>query len=554
MNQIIKKFQWALILVAVLTISFAQTPAAYSSDSSAPDKALSFIEDVIQLDMTKYNTTLVGCFRKQPSDFELRYSLEANTGKLLAKLKFLNNALYFGRLIVLEGSPLYVQPPATNVIDMTKDFLKRYQIYTEALDFDNLRDIETMRNMLETIDVIENLTTSVGDMKLKISHNEDVTSFYWADTSNDTDLPKLSIIFQGGTFYEIRDGWNIYNVDSNELNVLKEESLRQWLDSSAPDKALSFIEDVIQLDMTKYDANLVSYTLDYPAELAGMVQENMKYTLESEENKLTVLSKIKNNSLTYFSLTVNEGSLFYAKPTANVLDRTKGLLERYQSYTKDANLIEMMDVLNSVDTIENMTKTLDNVKFEISSRVSSTSFCWKYVFNGADYTGIDVTFREDGIDFRDDRSIYKIGDTTVNVLKEEAIDIALKRVEDFSWKLTSGVEITDFNIVDEPRGEALMTHPKDKDSLTLYPYWDIVLHLDDFYPGYVYAIEVRVWADSGEVFLCQPLTLGIDIPITENLQSAPDSSPVIGTYLITASAVTLLAIAIAIGVVKKRRK
>lgn len=555
MTRIINKLKLILIFTITISIFLAHTPGVFSIQTSVPDKALSFIEDVIQLDTTKYTTTLVGCFLKNSTDYDMRYTLENNISNLFVKMKFIKNTLYFGRLIVVDGTATYTESPAINIIDRTKKFLERYQTYTGISDQVALDDFEKMRNILTNVDVLENLTTSANNMKLTIAINKDTTSFYWEDLTNNVNRPMLSIIFQGGTFFEIRDSWTSNNVEREDF---KEESITQWIKSSNLEKVLSFIENVIQLDTTKYTTNLVSYSLDYPDSLVGMLQENVKYDLKTYDNELTILAKIKNNTLTYFSLTINKGTLFYVQPTTNVLDRTKILLEGYQNYSNDTTLIEMMNPLNSINTIKNITTTINNVKFRMTSRADFTSFRWNYIFNGAEYTGIALTTSEKGITFRDDRSIFKIGDTTVNVLKENAIETALERVENFSWKLTGGEEVTDFDIVDDPIGTELKTRPKNKESLTLYPYWDILLYLDDYYPGFVYAIEVGIWADTGEAFLCQPLTIGgqleNDMPITNISQSITGMSPEPGTVMVIIGTILLLVLISVTVLLKKRYK
>jgi len=49
----------ALILAAVLTVPFVQLPKAYSAELTAQDKTLTFLKDVVKVDVTKYNVTLV---------------------------------------------------------------------------------------------------------------------------------------------------------------------------------------------------------------------------------------------------------------------------------------------------------------------------------------------------------------------------------------------------------------------------------------------------------------------------------------------------------------
>ena len=47
-----------LILMLILVFLLMQVPTAYSAELTVPEKTLAFLEDVVMLDMTKYNATL----------------------------------------------------------------------------------------------------------------------------------------------------------------------------------------------------------------------------------------------------------------------------------------------------------------------------------------------------------------------------------------------------------------------------------------------------------------------------------------------------------------
>jgi len=89
----------------------------------------------------------------------------------------------------------------------------------------------------------------------------------------------------------------------------------------------------------------------------------------------------------------------------------------------------------------------------------------------------------------------------------------LEYLEDFSW--TAGdEEVTDFEIVEEPRRIELIT-TRSREPLTVYPYWRIELYLDKVYPGNVNRISLAIWADTGEIISCIPLGGGGGPPIPE---------------------------------------
>ena len=293
---------------------------------------------------------------------------------------------------------------------------------------------------------------------------------------------------------------------------------------SAPDEALVFLEDVVELDMTKYNAILDIYDVRYPPHLGGLAQENVHYLLESNESKLDVAFAFVNETLDHCGLWVVEGSPLYSQPQpTNVLDMAKDLLQRYQNYTRALDSEGMRDfegmrnVLDTVDEIEDMTTTLGNWKLKVTTGADYTAFEWIYMLGGLDFPGLTLEFLKGTFcGLGDIWSKYKVGSTDVNVSKEEAINIAWKHVENFSWTV-DGVEVTDFNILEEPLTASLLTTRSREEPLTLYPHWRIELYLDKVYPGMVNRISLAIWADTGEVISCVPLGGGGGLP--------PDTSP-----------------------------
>jgi hypothetical protein len=275
---------------------------------------------------------------------------------------------------------------------------------------------------------------------------------------------------------------------------------------SAPEKAMSFLTDVVRLDMTKYKATLVNHRVEYPSDLGGLAKEYVDYILESDESKLDVGCVFRNNTLDYCNLYVDKGSPLYVQPYTNVLDETKGLLDRYQTYTGASHLQDlqvMRDMLDTVTEIKPMTSTVGNVKLVISTG-DYASFEWIYTSNGIDAPRkrIGFYFKQGYFwSFKGTWNIYSIGSTDINVSKEEAIRIAREHAENYTLKIWTGNwTVMNFTIVDEPlKAEFSMER---REPLTLYPFWHIQLYFDKAY-GTSNGIEVGIWADTGEVLFCQ---------------------------------------------------
>jgi hypothetical protein len=288
------------------------------------------------------------------------------------------------------------------------------------------------------------------------------------------------------------------------------------------DEVLVFLKDVVSLDMNKYNVILDSEVSDHLSDLYGLEEVVGKYTLLSQESKLEVLYRFINNTLTWCLMDVLEGSPQYIQPKfTSMSDNAANFLEKYQIYIGDPSLEGYKDMLSQLDVTKNATKTINNIKLTSTNSFIS-SLDWRNSFNGADYTGIIISFRNGSFyAFKDDRSYYTIGGTEVNISQEEAVNLALQHAETFSWKI-GDVEVADFNIVEDQISTRLLT--KSKEPLTLYPYWLITLPLDDIYPGLVTSIQVQIWADTSEIISCHAITGG-ELPEFASPSISPTATP-----------------------------
>ena len=179
-------------------------------------------------------------------------------------------------------------------------------------------------------------------------------------------------------------------------------------ESSGADEVLVFLEEVVSLDVAKYDVTLLGTSVTYPEWLGGLAQLTGKYTLESETSKIDVLFKFRNSTLSWCLVRIVEGSPHYLnEPSANIRDLACDFLQKYQDYSGDSELDAMRGMLDVVDVTENSTKTVGNMKLIVSVTPFSSSFDWRYTLDGANCSGMDVSFRNGHFyAFGDDRSYY----------------------------------------------------------------------------------------------------------------------------------------------------
>lgn len=205
MNLLTKKFCLPLILVVVLAVLFAYLPTVYVTENSDADDVLVFLEEVISLDVAKYDVTLLGTSVTYPDWLDGlaqstgKYTLESETSKIDVLFKFRNNTLSWCLVRVLEGSPQYTESQSTDLRDLANDFLQKYQAYSGT------SDLEKMRNMVDMVDVTENTTKTADNLKLTVSVNSFSSSFDWRYTLDETDYGGVNVSFRNGHFYAFSD-------------------------------------------------------------------------------------------------------------------------------------------------------------------------------------------------------------------------------------------------------------------------------------------------------------------------------------------------------------
>jgi hypothetical protein len=269
--------------------------------------------------------------------------------------------------------------------------------------------------------------------------------------------------------------------------------------------------------MTKYDTSLALY--DQSIGIGNAPEEHVRYILENTGGNAEVTCLFRDNKLALCMVDAPpNASLIYTQNSHDILTSARGIMERYQTFTGDSSITEMLTALDAVDAVGNLTKTVGNVKLEITSTSNThmIMFDFKHTYNDVYYNEIQFSYDDLGFTFADYFSRYKMGSTDVKILEQQAIDSAIKCVKAYSYEAVGGSEgnetkvmISDFKVNKERTTAELL--PGERGSL-LYPCWKVEVALDDLYPGNVYAFSVQIWADNGEVLNCIPLAVGYTPP------------------------------------------
>ncbi len=309
----------------------------------------------------------------------------------------------------------------------------------------------------------------------------------------------IGLVLVASLFYVQYGALNQLSGEQQQLES-KYNQLLSW--SSGTNDAIAFLRDVIQIDVTKYHATLLSNTVEVRSDLGGVVEEILRYSLTSSDSKADVVFRFRNNELSMYQANLLEGSLVYAQPQPySVVDAARNLLGRLKAFEGASYFDDMGNMLAQVNGTESTEIAQNETKLTVSVSGDTTDVQWFYSANGVDFTpkGVYMNY-ENGVlkELTDGWFLLKIGSTQLNVSSDQAVELARNAVKGFTWKAEDGTSVSAFTVLDSP--VSVVFHPTQREEyLTLVPYWYVTLYLDKVYPGGVNRIGVGVWADTGKV-------------------------------------------------------
>jgi hypothetical protein len=195
--------------------------------------------------------------------------------------------------------------------------------------------------------------------------------------------------------------YNTLNQLSSERDLLQSKYIELLSFSASTDQAISFLRDVVELDLTKYDATVLSNSVDHPSEFGGAVVEQiLRYSLTSSESKIEVVFRFRNNMLSNYQMILLDGSPIYSGPQPfTVLDSAKWLIHKLQLYEDKPYLSEMESMLYSFNEANIIEMTQGNMKFNLSVVGSNAEIEWFYTERGVDFTqkGLELSFENQAL-------------------------------------------------------------------------------------------------------------------------------------------------------------
>jgi hypothetical protein len=290
--------------------------------------------------------------------------------------------------------------------------------------------------------------------------------------------------------------------------------------STLKEKSLAFLTDVVGFNLTKYNIVRSDYVPSTClVSSKGLPIVSVSYNLQSSENKVQVcLDYAKENDTytleSYNHIYLDSTAFIYPPyPTNNLLNWTKGFMERYQSFQNYPPYIsEIRKTLDTVESLEPFNITNGNIKLQISIRQFDeeeiyTTLTFLYTSEGVDYTSKAVVFDfHNGLtaDFADTWDQVKVGNEHIIVQQAEALEMAWQRAQVF-------VQNKYENESSKPQlrsiPELVYLSAEYTGTGTFNPEWHIRFSFSEpFYSAQdartISYIEVGIWAYDKEVAYC----------------------------------------------------
>lgn len=301
-------------------------------------------------------------------------------------------------------------------------------------------------------------------------------------------------------------------------------------DNTAPEPKLSgleakgwqFIKDVLAIDTSRYNVTVKTFNPPNPSfattEQNALFPTDVQYNLNSSQSTLAIYCSFIKGNLSAAHLYLYTGSVLTSQLlSSNLTAAAIDFLTEYQNFS-GRNLTDVLQTLDGINLVNGSTVQLGDLRFDLTHRDltgtafgDSVDFSWVNSYSGCDYKVLSVGFQDGHFGgFIDNRQWYQVGDTTVNVSRQQAIDIALNAAKTYSYKMSDNWWVSNFNIT---RTDATL-YPQSRGSVW-YPCWTVNLYFDKTYPGSVHGLNVFVWAGSGEI-----QTIGVIA------YSSPDDYPI----------------------------
>jgi hypothetical protein len=341
-------------------------------------------------------------------------------------------------------------------------------------------------------------------------------------------------------------------------------NLSQADTATSKNNMLAFLRNVVNIDLSSYNVTLISAQEPYNV-LNSANQEQIRYKLQNSNGTLDATCLFQNNALVWFMMSFTGGTpALIEQPSNDPLTNANAVLDNYMKYTGSKNIQSKKDLLNTVNSAKDTTISNGNLKLTISTGEFTSQFDWINTYNGATGPGFSFEFYKGILVSLDDHeSTFTIGSASVKVDQINAINIAVDRLKNFTWSISSGPakaeNVTKFTLLTDNAAATLSMQVRE-DLTTLYPMWRVEIPVDQIYvgdkmwSGSPTSIAVGIWADTGVINYCQELSYGGSSQSIQTDTQSDNSAGWLYLALMAGAVVAATLIVVTSVVLKKRTK
>ncbi len=199
--------------------------------SSSGNMAMSIIRDVIQLDVSKYQSRLESNTVEDRADLGgvieevFRYSFVNSGSEIELTLKFRNSHFSFFQLNQLEGLPMfppvYTQSQSTDNIQAVAALLGRYRSVSGDSYLNDMTGMITAASGT-------NAQQTTGNVKMTIlsyGENAEIT-FQYTENGNDFSTKSVRLKSQNHIITELSDDWFLYKIGNGQVTTSREQAIQ----------------------------------------------------------------------------------------------------------------------------------------------------------------------------------------------------------------------------------------------------------------------------------------------------------------------------------------
>jgi hypothetical protein len=199
----------------------APTQNLTEQDKLLEAKALQFLTNVFKLKTSSYNTTVLNI---SPAPFGVFMTLGFRSAgnEFHVLTEFSNGELIWCMLNPVKGSPAYITPSSSDVLNTAKDTLDKIQAFSQK-DY-----LPTMRSMLNTVSELQNSKITAVEFTQKIAVKENDVTIMWEPSANglSNQQNRLMLEFKDGNLVFFANFLDIYTIGSADVKISEQEAIQ----------------------------------------------------------------------------------------------------------------------------------------------------------------------------------------------------------------------------------------------------------------------------------------------------------------------------------------